>query len=121
MGTPYPSVMPIESVSNIIRIVREGTITAEVKDFANDIWTTQGYIQSVVIGNPLPVINGQPPSPEFAAQCKELVGLLEDIELPAVGAGPVGSDLSVFIRNISLIGFVAALKQFLLDIFNIKV
>lgn len=53
---------------------------------------------------------------------KELADLADKVEAHegAVGAGPVGSDLSVFIRNISLIGFIPALIQFIKDIFNIK-
>ena len=54
-----------------------------------------------------------------AAQISELAEQIAVVE-SVKAAGPVGSDLSVFIKNISVLGFVPALKQFLLDIFNIK-
>ncbi len=54
-----------------------------------------------------------------AAQINELAELIAVAE-SAKASNPVGSDLSVFIKNISLLGFVPALKQFILDIFNIK-
>jgi len=50
-----------------------------------------------------------------------LADQIEEVENAKTGDGPVvGSDLSVFLRNISILGFVPALKQFILDIFNIK-
>lgn len=54
-----------------------------------------------------------------AAQIAELAEQIAVAE-SATTAGPVGSDLSVFLKNIGLLGFVPALKQFILDIFNIK-
>jgi hypothetical protein len=58
-------------------------------------------------------------SADEAAQLAELADLVAASEA-AKTAVPVGSDLSLFIKNISLLGFVPALKQFILDIFNIK-
>lgn len=54
-----------------------------------------------------------------AAEISALADRVAEAERVA-SAAPVGSDLSVFIKNIALLGFVPALKQFILDIFNIK-
>jgi len=58
-------------------------------------------------------------SADEAAQFAELAEQIAVVEA-AKASGPVGSDLSVFLKNIGLLGFVPALKQFILDIFNIK-
>jgi hypothetical protein len=60
-------------------------------------------------------------------EAKEFADLADAVEVKeaAVSAGSaappvVGSDFSVFIRNISILGFIPALRQFVLDVFNIK-
>jgi len=53
----YPSVLPIEGVQEIIRIVRAGSIVAERSAFAKHAWNVQGYLQKVVLGEP-PVLIG---------------------------------------------------------------
>jgi hypothetical protein len=119
----YPTSIPLDAVTDTIRIVRGGTIQAEAKQLGLNIWNIQGYMQSVILGNPMAVINGEPPTEECKLACLELVSILEAESKSVTGAGDlavVGSDLSVFLKNINLIGFVPALKQFILDIFNIK-
>lgn len=115
----YPVELPLGQITNLIRIIRNGTLQDEAKDFAIDAWNVTGYILNVTVGSPLPIINGPPPvaTDEFRLACNELLGLLDP---PAVAGQPVGSDLSVFLKNIGLIGFVAAFKQFVLDVLNIK-
>lgn len=120
--TPYPTTLPMESVTNLIRIVRNGTIQSEIKEFAADIWNVQGYLQSIIPGTPDAVINGQPPDDAGKAALVELAELLDDIEIPLViGAQPVGSDFSLFLHEIKTLGLAKALSNFILRIFNIPV
>lgn len=58
--------------------------------------------------------------PADAAEVAELAHQLEASGPPSVSDGPVGSDLSVFIKNISVLGFAKAFVQFVKDVFNIK-
>lgn len=52
----YPSVLPIEGVQEIIRIVRAGAIVTERSTFAKHAWNVQGYLQKVVLGEPAVLI-----------------------------------------------------------------
>jgi len=120
----------MDSVSNLIRIVRNGTIQSEVKEFTADLWNVTGYLLSIVPGSPQPIINGQPPSADDKAALLDLASVLGKADLPeefgpfsAVGASgpvPVGSDLSVFFRELGTLGFAKALANFILRVFNVE-
>jgi hypothetical protein len=59
-------------------------------------------------------------SDEDAASVSALADRLDSAGPPSVSDGPVGSDLSVFIKNISILGFAKAFVQFVKDVFNVK-
>ncbi len=48
----YPSAFPVDCVGEIISIIRAGEIVAQKAEFANCVWSLQGYAQSVLIGSP---------------------------------------------------------------------
>lgn len=48
----YPDLFPIESVKQIVTIVKSGTIKEQVSPFAFHVWVIQGYAQKQVLGTP---------------------------------------------------------------------
>lgn len=48
----YPQTIPSESIKNVISIIRSGEIADKKAELLHDLWYVQGYIQSVVFGDP---------------------------------------------------------------------
>lgn len=89
----YPPDLPLESIKDVIRILRSGTIVEERQLFAKQVWIAQGYFQNVLIGNtpPLPgmMILGAPSevsdSPELIPG-QEIQGEVSESIAPAASA-----------------------------------
>lgn len=50
----YPVDLPLDCAKEVIRIVTAGTIVEEKDRFALCVWNVQGYIQKVLLGEPVP-------------------------------------------------------------------
>lgn len=46
----YPEQVPFESIKEVVRIVRDGSIRTEAPAFGQHLWIAQGYVQSQVLG-----------------------------------------------------------------------
>lgn len=75
----YPQEFPLHCITEVVRIVRAGTIKDEAVDLASHLWNIQGYAQATLIGNP----NDQPLfaslSPHDVERCDELTSCLETV------------------------------------------
>ena len=49
----YPDDAPVESVREIVRLLREGKAQAESAAFAKHVWLVQGYLQRMTMGTPM--------------------------------------------------------------------
>jgi len=56
----YPTALPVEAVTNMIRVVRASSYIEEKELFAASAWNTVGYLLSVTVGG-LPQA-GAPPA-----------------------------------------------------------
>ena len=63
----YPSLLPLEGVQEIIRIVRAGTVVSERSAFAKHAWNVQGYLQKAALGEPTPLIGSVPDATDSEA------------------------------------------------------
>ena len=127
----YPGNFPLPSVMELTRIVKAGTVAEEVQSVAIAGWNVAGWALSMYPGRPPLVLNGHRVATDASKPTEEEIGHLRALcaavyaasasEPKAVGAaGPVGSDLSVFINNLKNgMDFVKALVQFIRDIFNL--
>ena len=49
--TPYPTLEAgVEGARNLVEIVKEGKIVQEKELFGQSVWNTQGFLQSVLLG-----------------------------------------------------------------------
>ncbi len=52
MPVSYPLELPIESISELVRLVRQGQISTQAPVIAWHAWNVQGFVQKVLIGAP---------------------------------------------------------------------
>jgi hypothetical protein len=52
MTTKYPDNFPLDSVREIVNVVRSGDIKSQASILAFHIWNVQGYAQKTFIGDP---------------------------------------------------------------------
>lgn len=90
---PYPSDPPLAAFQDAYRIVRAGRYAEELKDLAADIWTCQGYLQKILIGDHALPVNGLPPAELREAAANLLLAIEERPQ--AVAAS--GADLSLLL------------------------
>lgn len=53
----YPAGFPVAELTNILGILKAGTVKENVKEFAHDLWWCQGFAQSLIIGAPVLVLS----------------------------------------------------------------
>jgi hypothetical protein len=58
---PYPADPPLAAFHAAYRIIKAGRYAADLQDLAADVWTIQGYLQKVLIGEHTEPFNGPPP------------------------------------------------------------
>ena len=68
MAVSYPADLPGDSVAELIRIVRAGTIVEERGPFAHAIWNVQGFAQKLLLGD----VPAAGKMPELAELCEVL-------------------------------------------------
>lgn len=89
---PYPSDPPLAAFQDAYRIIKAGNYKEELKDLSSDLWTCQGYLQKVLIGEHSVVINGQPPVPDdIRVAASNLLSAIENRE--PIPAGDLQDDL----------------------------
>ena len=62
----YPTQIPLAEIKNVVTHVKNGTVSANLKDFAHDAWIVQGYAQYSLIG--------EASAPEFGASAAAVDG-----------------------------------------------
>lgn len=48
----YPQDFPVEQVTSLVSLVRDGNVGDNLDVFAHDLWVVQGYAQKVFVGDP---------------------------------------------------------------------
>jgi hypothetical protein len=63
----YPKEAPIDCIREVARIVRGGRIAAERSALAKHLWSVQGYVQRLTLGEPRPLIGAHEPCGDATA------------------------------------------------------
>ena len=66
-ATSYPSDFPLEQIKHLIAMIQEGTIYDQIDHFAFDAWNVQGFVQSIVLGQPDVHLSYTPNAEQMAA------------------------------------------------------
>lgn len=86
----YPQTFPVDCIQELIAIIRAGTYRQNAQPLAHAAWTVQGYVQSLALGAPAPVVVGA----DAAAIRAQLTELQSALAAPAIGAEPGAAALS---------------------------
>jgi hypothetical protein len=81
---PYPADPPLAAFHDAYRIIKAGRYAADLQDLAADVWTIQGYLQKVLIGEHTEPFNGPPPV-ELRQAAAQLLAAIEE-RAPVVAA-----------------------------------
>lgn len=52
MSVRYPETFPLDSIREIVNVVRSGDIKSQASILAFNVWQVQGYAQKTLIGDP---------------------------------------------------------------------
>lgn len=74
----YPRQLPLDCLSEIVRIIRSKTIAAEKTAFAKHAWVVTGYLLYVSLGDNDPTPIGSDDPADDDAWCDRLASMIDD-------------------------------------------
>lgn len=109
----YPVNFPVPELTNILNVLKSGTVKDNLKSFAHDLWWCQGFAQSLIVGAPVQVLSQEERHLSLEDTIGELEKLLQQHENGDEVSAQVLSPLVYMLLKFAIEELLAVLTDYL--------